>query len=380
MGDTIPVPADVANGLAVNACFDHDKVDAYMWLAACNKALVKHTILRTTNASNAVLDAFFVAAAISSAPLGPLGPAAYYWLRGKLTDTKTVETDSRRELYQDAIADYARYHEMFVHFADRGQAALFAEEKRAQAWRDWQAVQEKFEEARRINDNVTAALSTAYDTTHRVKVLADVGMIVVGAIVPLGFVANSAAGLAYSIGCKLANTMSDVATSNIQTYVRSGDGVPADAAGVAFNGAQSVADAYGESLRQAEAKRFVAMCEKLAARKGDQLVAAFDRAMADPVQNAAVKAGFGLPKPDVARAARGAIEAEKTLAAAARNAAPRSGNAMESFAGAPTKLSKGLIASTRVASIAVGIYFMWDDIKIAWEGKTAYDERMRRGR
>jgi hypothetical protein len=203
-------------------------------------------------------------------------------------------------------------------------------------------------------------------------------MVVVGAIVPLGFLLNTAAGLSYSLACKLANTVSDVASSNLQTYFRKGDGAAGDAASATGNGLQTLADNYGECLRQVEARRFAKQCEDLAAKKGTRLAEVFDRLMRDPVQKATVKAGMRVASPSLSKAAQEVIVADGKALAARAATFPKSGNAIENFKNAPTKGSKCLIAASRGVAIGVGIWFLWDDIKIAWEGKTAHDERTRR--
>jgi hypothetical protein len=252
------------NDLAVNTCVDLNKTKQMLWIAARTQALHHNTVFRTVNTSNLVLDAAFVDLAVgASFLLGPIGAAVgAYYLRKKMTDSVSLDHDY--EVVNKESNDlYDRFLTNFLWFASKRCAGVrYVEEKRQEAAANLKSILDKFPEARRINDSVTQALSTAYDTTHRVKVLADISFLVVGSIVPIGWAANAAISAGYGLTCRLANTLAETGESDMTSYVDpkwQENAALADASATGVEKLKDVADGFVEAtdpVRRAAERKF----------------------------------------------------------------------------------------------------------------------------
>jgi hypothetical protein len=376
----------------VNLCLDQEAVNALFRSSSFHVAVAKRIAVQRENVSNAVIDGYLLGAAASMGPLMPLGLVGAYFARKAFTDTARLDLTIDDALKADAAMVHQRYCNMFENYASRGLGYRYIEEVRSDGQRAWQQWKDKFAQADRTNDSVIHALTAAYDWTSRVKVAADVGMVVVGAVVPLGFVANTGVSLGYSFACKFANTISEAGSSDLQSYsVRDGAN---DASGAGGNAAQSLADRAVEDARSVQAKRLWMKLEAAAEKQGRRLADALKdvkegfRAgkLGSPTQQAAARAGFGNPMTSVqvdaarglaARLEQSAVNAT-AAAAAARQAArpPASVNAFESYRNASTVGGKAGVVASRGAAILVGLYFLKDSAYEAFvEGQTVADQR-----
>lgn len=368
-----------------NFCQDRLAVAHFLQMSARWEAIY-HAGVQETNVSNGVLKGFLRAYQVSVictlGPAGALLAAGAQYAHDKLTTVKEIDTGSP-ELDAAASSIYARYNREFLAFTDRGKSLQYLDSVRSNTHARMQALNSRFNEIREYNNRVTDALTSAYDWTHRVKVAADVGMIVVGTVVPLGWAANTAAGLAYTFTCRFANTMSEAGDADLTSYADpSGGG--ADLAGAAGNVAQDIGDNYVFKWARDEHARFLSECQRRAARNADRLAEALRRGAAessDPIVQRMVKAGFNpsVSTPAVELARQEAALAQRVVTQyAPRMAPPAPGapaNGIQAMRAGSSKLGTAVAAGTRGAAIVVGLLFMKDDLIAAFEGKTAYERR-----
>jgi len=286
---------------------------------------------------------------------------------------------------------HRHYRSTFLQMVGTDQQFRFVDDIRQGGLRSWLAVQERFEDARRHNNDVTDLLSSAYYTTQRVKVAADVGMIVLGTVVPMGWAANSAVGIGYSIACKFARSFSEAGSAAMVSFTSN------DARdytiGTGANGFQAISDIPAQRAFLAEKQLFLNSAREKAQALGAKLAHRVEEVLAKelhgpvtPVQRAIRQAGMGTLNPAqqsrlLAPLFHASVEADQAVVAAERAAVARLQlSGVEAIRQAPTRGTAVAGAAVRGAAVAVGLWFMREDIMTALVGATETEARKKRER
>ena len=282
-----------------------------------------------------------------------------------------ARSPAEREVEEFAGMAFRIGCDYFVRCAAQGgtSALQCLEEKSRQSNYALEAVMYKARAAGKVNEEVLGELNRCIDNAQRVKVLAEVSMVVLGAFVPLSWVAQTAIGAAYTLSCEVAKEVSQVPGADLIAFATgaieggehsvSVDNLTGNAAGAAGNIAQDVSGAVASRTAYLAAK---SQAENIRLR---EMMMTRVRGYAAQAGHSAHTGGGNLSGPQVKAVERGFQAIENN-------------NAVVQQAARSNTLGQAAKWGARGASIAVGLYFMKDEIVKAWYGQTEWEEMQRR--
>ena len=123
--------------------------------------------------------------------------------------------------YTKVEADTESFHRMFrqnfVRFATAGPGPgmTYLTERIAATQRSWDNMRWRFNNARAVNDEVTAELNRSKAITRFFMVAGGVAATVLGAIAPVSWIVSSAGGIGYAVACQLATTVGEAMSADM---------------------------------------------------------------------------------------------------------------------------------------------------------------------
>lgn len=264
-----------------------------------------------------------------------------------MNEAKAISVYSRRDIRERANELYEMFFNNFRKTLDNPKAmALYLQEKDAQHRHAWESVRYKFEAAREVNNQMVAALNHWHARAAVVKVACDAAVVVLGAVVPLTWVASTAVGFGYSLACKVAANTSEARDTSVLAYGTS------NAISQWGSMAQDKTDDWAlqtarrRLYEEAEKKshdataKFLEKLGQYTAQKGANLTAAQERRLAPLTQQAIAAQG------QLEAARKGLTAPVKGVADVYREAQPA---------------GKAGLVGVRAAGIAVGLLFILPD-------------------
>jgi hypothetical protein len=294
------------------------------------------------------------------------------WKEGSFT--MEAQSAGEKKIVTDAEAIFRDSCNYLVRCVGAGGGAgfvQFLEEKQHQTRYALESLRYKAMECANVNREVMGELERCIDFSHRVKVVSEATMVVLGAFVPVSWVVQTGIAAAYTLTCEVAKSASQVQSADLLGFLVAGkdglvgtvseDNLKNNAAGAACNIAQDVTGAaatrtsYLLAKLQAENLRLNSMM--------DTRIRAY-LAQRGPGANPANYHWLsGTQRQTVARGFQQMEQNSANIAAAqARNG-----------------LAQAAKWGARGVSIGIGLLFMKDEIAKAWYGATEYERMQREG-
>jgi len=262
-----------------------------------------------------------------------------------------------------AASLYNLFCTRFVAAAASGPVPManYLQEKVVQMQRALANIRYKATETGRVNDEVIRELNNAIDTAQRIKTVAEVAMVVLGAFVPLSWVWNSALSAGYTLTAEIVSSLAEVQTADIVAFAqatKAGGSNATSKQNLASNGAGALGN-----IAQDVTGAAVARTEYLAAKAQAENIRLAE-SQTTRVWGYVAQSGENLTSAQTRNIANGAA---KLAVAEDARAAAVGANA----------LAKGAQGAARGGSILVGLFFMRESLEKAWVGQTAWEEEQR---
>ena len=252
---------------------------------------------------------------------------------------------------------YEMFRSNYFKATEKGPSAVisYLKEKDAQYRYASEAVKWKFENARKANDEMVIALNRAHAEQRVIRVTCDAAILAIGTVFPITWWVGAGISVGYSVICKIAANTSDAHEAGLMGFATN------NALGTAATLAQDRGDKFGLNIpgKKTIYEEAEKQAAKAAGRYQDKIQAFqklrganYTRGQERAILRAASKAE------DAALAARNAGTAYRSADAARR--------AEEVFAQS-SRLGKAAAVGTRGFGLAVGLYFLKDDIVGACE-------------
>jgi hypothetical protein len=340
---------------------DPDGLAQLIWRAAYARAANVNTDMVMVDTESSVMKVLRIGYNLTAGPLPRLIGGA--WKEGSFA--MEVQSAGERKIIADAEVIFRDSCNYLARCASRGGTGLvdFLNEKNQQTSYALESLRHKGMEAARINQEVIAELNRCIDFTHRVKVVSEATMVVLGAFVPVSWVVQTGIGVAYTLTCEVAKSVSQLQNADLLGFLTAsgaGAGNATSRENLASNGAGAACN-IAQDVTGAWAARTSYLLAKL---QSENL--RLSEMMNTRIRGYAAQSG-GNPANLSWMTGAQRTQMERGFQAIEQNAAKIA------TAQGPNMTAQAAKWGARGASIAVGLFFMKDEIVKAWYGASEYE-------